>query len=168
MKDKWGLVLPPTYVIEKDLNRAVYWTGGPLSEHELRASILFWDELNYPVVEHTNLQISTDFEFLIQSGVMKRLKVDTKPGRLATMLQRGYLTAFRTLDNLEPGKWSVGFGSNALPLPASALAKGRGILLSLQEAIPIPDKSVPLQDILEFRQKYRDELLAFRYYLYSI
>ena len=42
---------------------------------------------------------------------------------------------------------------------------GRGILVHLHEAIPVPEKDVPLQDILDFKLKRRDELLALRYHL---
>lgn len=38
-------------------------------------------------------------------------------------------------------------------------------MLRLYEAIPVPDKEVPLQDILDFKQKRQDELVALRYHL---
>jgi hypothetical protein len=48
------------------------------------------------------------------------------------------------------------------------LEPGRGVLVSLHRALPVPDKDVPLQDILEFRTKRSDELIALRRHLEEI
>jgi hypothetical protein len=45
---------------------------------------------------------------------------------------------------------------------------GRGLLVQLHRAIPVPDKTVALQDILEFRERRRPELLALRSHLEGI
>ena len=39
---------------------------------------------------------------------------------------------------------------------------GRGALVSLHRALPVPDQDVPLDDILKFKEKRRPELLALR------
>jgi hypothetical protein len=75
---------------------------------------------------------------------------------------------FRTLDQDEPGVWSLGCGKNSVSFPERELENGRGVLVRLYEAIPVPDKEVPLQDILEFKVKRLDELLALRFHLESI
>jgi len=65
-----------------------------------------------------------------------------------------HLAAFyRKLDQSEPGVWSLGTGKNSISFPEREMEEGRGVLVRLYEAIPVPDKDVPLQDILEFRTK---------------
>lgn len=46
--------------------------------------------------------------------------------------------------------------------------QGRGALVRLYDCIPIPDVDVPIYDILEFKERRRDELLSLRYHLESI
>lgn len=45
--------------------------------------------------------------------------------------------------------------------------EGKGALLELHRAIPIPRQDVPLAEILEFKQRRRDELNLLRYQLES-
>jgi Family of unknown function (DUF6236) len=71
-------------------------------------------------------------------------------------------------DEREPGKWSLATGEGSISFPESDLEVGRGALVRLHRAIPVPDKDVPLRDILMFREKRRSELLALRHHLESI
>lgn len=59
-------------------------------------------------------------------------------------------------------------GANSVSFPEADLDLGRGVIVSLHRAIPVPDKDVPIQDVLEFRARRRDELIALRHYLEDI
>jgi hypothetical protein len=51
-----------------------------------------------------------------------------------------HLAAYRLLDEEEPGVWSLGVGKNSVSFPERELEQGRGILVRLYEAIPVPEK----------------------------
>ena len=72
------------------------------------------------------------------------------------------------MDEREPGVWSLATGERSIVFADRDLETGRGALVRLHKAIPVPDKDVPLQDVLEFRERRRSELLALRYHLEQI
>jgi hypothetical protein len=143
-------------------------TGGNLDPQELRYSLLFWDKLDFPDNNLISLGSDSTTQFLQKEEILKRTRIQLAGGDAAQMLLSAHLSAFRMLDKNEPGVWSLGSGINSVSFPERELETGRGISVRLYEAIPVPDKDVPLQDILEFRTKHRDELLALRHHLDAI
>jgi hypothetical protein len=145
--------------------------GGGLDQQELRFSLLFWDKLHAPRNNFILLGDSSA-DFLESAGVLEqpitRLNFVSGPINPGELVISSHLNAYRALDQAEPGVWSLGGGRNSVSFPERDLEAGRGILVRLYEAIPVPDKEVPLQDILEFKEKRQDELLALRYHLDSI
>ena len=77
-------------------------------------------------------------------------------------LPKVYAAAFQDLDQKEPGKWSIAQGESSLWLKDGFLEAGSGYSLELHRAIPVPDKDVPLAEILEFKRKRGDELELLR------
>lgn len=65
---------------------------------------------------------------------------------------------------IQPGKWAFAQGENFLSIHPSipGPAAVASTLLELQRAVPIPKDDVPLQEILEFKYRRRDELMLFR------
>lgn len=72
------------------------------------------------------------------------------------------IAAFRDYDQKEPGKWAFAQGENSFLLKDGDLVEGKGALIELHRAIPIPDRNVPLNEILEFKRKRHDELQLLR------
>jgi Family of unknown function (DUF6236) len=141
---------------------------GRLDPQELRFALLFWDKLDYPDNNIISIGEPT-VDFLQDVGILKRTMVTVSgSGNGVQMALAAHLHAFRTLDQNEPGVWSLGAGKNSVSFPERELEARRGVLVRLYEAIPVPDKDVPIQDILDFRAKRKDELLALRYHLDSI
>jgi hypothetical protein len=144
---------------------------GALDQQDLRFALLFWDKLDFP---KNNIALLGDntADFLERAGVLTRtpVTVHLAPGRvnIGDVLIAAHLEAYRTLDRAERGVWSLGVGKNSVSFPQRELEDGRGILVHLHEAIPVPEKDVPLQDILDFKVKRRDELLDLRYHLDAI
>jgi hypothetical protein len=169
MSNERGLVISVPVTVDQNGFRAF----AHLDEQELRFSLLFWDKLDLP---QSNILRSTDdnADFLESAGVLKKTMICLPFGGVMTSGAIGlkhvgaHLAAYRALDQAEPGVWSLGAGKNSVTFPERELEQGRGVLVRLYEAIPVPDKDVPLQDILDFKTKYRDELLALRYYLEAI
>lgn len=140
-----------------------------LDPQELRFALLFWDKLDFPKNNLIGIGLDQDAQFLASAGILKRTKAQVLgSGDMAQAFAQAHVHAYRTLDEQEPGVWSLAIGEKAISFPADDFEDGRGALISLYQAIPVPDKAVPLQDILEFRSERRAELLALRYHLEAI
>lgn len=160
-----GLVVSPpieisgTHTLVKSSN---------LDPQEMRANLLFWDKLDFPKQRLIHFGLSPDAQFLVDSKILQQTQVNVSGGEIGAALRSAHVEAFRILDEKEPGSWSVASGEKSISFLDEELEAGRGVLVRLHRAIPVPDKDVPLQDILEFRAKRRPELLALRHHLESI
>src|SRR5450759_700411 len=114
--------------------------GGGLDQQELRFSLLFWDKLDFPTNNLVHIEDDTA-DFLQQAGVLKRTRIQVVgQGDMAQGFLAAHLQAFRKLDHDEPGVWSLGAGKNSVSFPERELDDGRGILVRLYEAVPVPEK----------------------------
>jgi hypothetical protein len=175
MASERGLVISlPVRYSEESTGYVGIEVGGPLDLQELRFSLLFWDKLNYPVSNLINFALDGECEFLQKEGILKRLRTEfpndqgMDTGKMAQEFVRSHVAAFRTLDRQEPGVWSLGVGVNSVSFPEADLEADRGILFSLHNCIPVPDKDVPLEHVLEFRARRHDELVTLRHHLEEI
>jgi hypothetical protein len=155
-----------------------------LDDQELRFSLLLWDKLDMPRAKYGDMDLVSqnwggeDADFLESVGILNRTVTNfavsdesvpahpnVTPNLTPELLHQTYLAAYRALDRAEPGVWSLGVGKNSVSFPERDLNEGRGVMVRLYEAIPVPDKDVPIQDILEFKAKYGSELLDLRHHL---
>lgn len=140
-----------------------------LDPQELRFALLFWDKLDFPTNNLIQVQLGQDAQFLASEGILNRTKVQVLGrGDMAQGFAQAHVQAYRILDKHEPGVWSLGTGDNAISFLDADVENDRGALIRLYQAIPVPDKDVPFQDILEFRSKRSAELLALRHHLEAI
>ncbi len=161
-----SLVVSPSIEINE---RAIHIKSTDLDPQEVRSNLLFWDKLDFPDQNMIHFGLSEDSEFLLKSGVLQRTHVTlTGSWDGATALRNAHLAAFSFLEKNEPGLWSLATGAHSMSFNDGDLDVGRGALVRLYNAIPVPDKSVPLADILEFRSKRKDEMTAFRVHLESV
>lgn len=139
---------------------------GPLDHQQLRLDLLFWDKLDSPTNNIFVTALQDDGELLAQQGFIVRSKVRMVGGATPSTIMEGvHAAAYRERERREPGRWSVSCSEGALVFPASDLEVDRGVLFRLFGAIPVPDKEVPIADILEFKDRRRAELLALRHHL---
>jgi hypothetical protein len=104
---------------------------------------------------------SPDEEFLEGVGFLIRPNYRFT-GDWAQGVAKMQIQAFADHDAREPGQWSLAQGENSLFLHDKLLEPNAGALLELQHAIPIPDKDVPLNEVLEFKRRRDDELQRLR------
>jgi len=161
---KRGIVVSSPMTIE---GKMVHLTGG-LDPQELRFSLLFWDELVWPQNNWIRLGSPDDPDtvYLESCGVLTQPIGFYKARDGATVLIHTILSKFEELENLEPGQWSVAQGERAFNLIHPSTAPG--VMIELCRAIPIPKNDVPLAEILQFKERRRDELLEFRTHLESL
>ena len=151
--------------------------------HLTRIWLLFWDKLlvTQPS-EGFRVGLSQDLSALQSRGIVEvfepppvtvdlsdlpDVRVDPdaywrqllerrRPERtLSDMMIDSRNAAFAARELDEPGSWAVGDAPNMWPLPRGDF--GRGIQFNLVNALPVPDRSVPLDDILEFKLKRQAE-----------
>lgn len=157
--DERGLVISaPTLLVDGTLI-----STGQLDAQELRFALLFWDKLEMPSNAAIRLGHTPDVEYLEDVGALQRTRATFDEGAAGTdFVLAAHLATFRHLDEHQPGKWSLARGVNSVSFPEDDLEEGRGLLFKLHQALTIPDREVPLNDILEFKQKHSSELIALR------
>ena len=140
-----GLVILPPIEVFGDGFRLV---GGGIDPQELRLALLFWDKLDYPSNNLIEIAPGPDADFLIDVGGMKRTHVAMGGSYSGGDVVRAPLIrAFQLLDEAEPGTWSIATGERSISFVDDELREGRGALVTLHRAIPVPDKDVPLAEV---------------------
>jgi hypothetical protein len=157
-RPKRGLVVSPPVEIQGSTLRFL----SQLDPQELRFALLFWDKLVWPKSRSVYIASGPDESFLEQAGILGRPEY-TFSGVAAPGLARTQIQAFLDLDRREPGVWSLAQGEDSFLLKDRILTEGNGAFVELHRAIPVPDKDVPLDDILRFRDKRSDELQLLRH-----
>lgn len=133
-----------------------------LDLQELRHSLLFFDRLAYPINNLVRIELSGDAQFLEETGILSRPEIRFIGRSTSSDLGRVPGLALEQLNAKEPGCWSLGTGVNSLDTDDQAFRAEGGSYLELVNAIPVPDRDVPLADLLDFKLKRRDELLGLR------
>jgi uncharacterized protein (UPF0335 family) len=160
-----GLVVSPP--IEIDLEqRRLRAKCTNLDSQELRFALLFWDRLVWPSSRVIHFASGPDELFLEDAGILKRPDY-TFNGDAAQGIAKSQIQAYQDLERMEPGTWALAQGVRSLLLREGMAEEGKGALVELHRAIPIPKHDVPLAEILEFKERRRDELVLLRYQLES-
>jgi hypothetical protein len=68
------------------------------------------------------------------------------------------ISTFRDLNEKQPGRWVLSQGEKSFMCDQGVAQNGRGAFLTLAQAVPIPDSEVPLEEVLNFKRRYRDEI----------
>jgi hypothetical protein len=105
-------------------------------------------------------------EYLISAGVATRTRVQFQ-GTISSGSGEFFIAAqqavFEKHDSESPGQWSLAQLSTT-PYFSDSVPK-LSIEYQLWNRLPIPSSDVPLNEILEFKAKRQDELVALRIYL---
>lgn len=157
-RNKRGLIVSVPTVIQGA--HATFATG-ELDPQELRFSLLFWDQLVRPTVFGFGFGPTSDEHFLMTSGILTKPQYNIR-GDLAQGIARIQYDAFKDRNDAEPGRWAMSQGERAFLYIGEDKLENGGITLELHRAIPIPAHDVPLNEILEFKERRKDELWLLR------
>lgn len=160
--NKKGIVVSPPF---ESVYTGGISCGGDPDPLELRKYLLYWDEIDYPT--NTLIHISSnDIYYLQTTGVLKRTHVNFR-GTVSSGIGQFFIAAqeaaFKKNQEDEPGCWTMAQLSNVPFYTQSSI--GLGVEVELYDMLPVPSQDTPLLDILEFKHKRNDELVAFRCYL---
>lgn len=132
---------------------------------ELRALLLFWDRLDWPDHNQVTSVVDAEIDFLKSEGVLRRSEFGTLGPMLSKKrLKSLHLAAFDNNQKIEPGRWACARGSHHDYRP-NRDHEVSDIVVNLIDAIIVPDANVPLEDVLDFKDRRRDELIALRHHL---
>lgn len=171
MNTQRGVVVSTPVVAKSGL---LSMTAAPFDAQELRYWLLFWDKLNFPLLEGISIDPGEDGHYLQDIGILRReivrnvelgMSGDPERDSPEEQFQHHFLRGFRALDASEPGVWSLATGANSLTLDEDHGGDGRGVLFSLHRSLPVPARDVPLAELLEFKRHRNDELVALRHHL---
>ena len=160
---KRGIVISPPF---ERLQPGGIRVGGYLSTCDIRKYLLYWDEIDYPDNDFVSVDAGTDMQYLIDSGFASRTRVSFQGGVSSgngEFFLAAQQAAFDKHNKLEPGAWCL---AQPVDEPCFATAQSSlAIEYELWNALPVPTHDVPLNEILEFKAKRRDELPTLRVFL---
>lgn len=133
----------------------------------LRQYALYWDKIDSP--DNNVHQVgargeSAEITFLRSAGILERSMHRLPPftrnpaWTMATMQHN----AFKIRSHVQPGVWSMAQLSSRLVSPNVGNCDTSYVEVELYKAIPIPTIDVALEDVLNFKELRKDELLHFR------
>lgn len=129
--------------------------GDEQNSQDLLVWLLFWDQLAVPQNGVVVIGLSDDYQFLEQKGVLRHHHVSHAGGEFTQICFETRARVFSQLEASEPGSWAVGVAAGNWPGPDSE--RHRALRVQLASSIPVPNQDVPLEDVLNFREKRRDE-----------
>lgn len=166
-----GLIVSPPIHIDRK-NDSIDIAQSDFDSVEIRSAILYWDKLIYPKSTVIEIDPGEDADFLKKAGVLDYYWHTPSKTGCASILMDAYINAFYEKEKQEPGVWSLSQGDRSLSFndfPSNLMPNPQGgISMKLMRHIPIPAKSTPLEEILNFKMKRKDELESFRKHIDNI
>ncbi len=130
---------------------------------EIRYCLLFWDKIAWPSGNVVHTPTPDDLSFLVNVGALIRPDVKMRlSGGLGELFIGSQLKAYDELERAEPGCWAMAQGERTLQVFGQDVPACRELLVTLTQAVPIPDGNVPFEEILEFKARRESELVVFR------
>lgn len=178
--DAGGIRLPEPPLAEHEKGAIVFTRGefsgdanslvvgaegaGGYDEDLLRATMLLFDKTDF--VKSVGLEFPAPPEEYTCFGNSQRTEVYLGPAPASLLsLQEIVFRAFSALDDRDKGQWVLTRSVNNLQFPDHAFAPDKAVALTLYDALPVPTAEVPYEDVLNFKNRRSDELLALRSFL---
>lgn len=143
--------------------------GGDPDPLELRKYLTYWDKIDYPTTNLIHVH-SNEIDFLANAQAVKRSQINFQSvggeHGIAKMFVAAQESAYQINEQAEPGCWDIAQLSQS---PFYTSNNSRAMVdFELYGMLPVPSINTPFEDILEFKARRNDELLAFRGYLDEI
>jgi hypothetical protein len=130
-----------------------------LDPHELRRNLLFWDRLVWPDNRYISIGgSSAEVDFLTSCGILSRPIIDGPGGSGGDILVDRQVRAFEQLEQSEPGLWSLSEGESSILIHHRKFTADKGLKVELFRAVPVPERGVPLEEVLEFKRRRISEI----------
>ena len=147
-----------------------------INRKELRLLALLADSIEYPLLDWVPVKSTPEEEYLMECGLMTRTDCIVNRNIYYDFIFGAHLRLLEEKDIAEPGQWSLAssglasrqYAYSVRPWEYRGISVDEALMaptlnIKLAQCIPVPDQDVPFEDILEFKERRRDELLALRY-----
>ena len=162
-----SVVVSPPFRFGEDGGLSIQATVPP---DDLMKCVMYFDEIDYPDNNFISVDMCQDMCFLQSIGFLKRTEINfTFSGTIildSTIPIQAQMAAHQENDKNEPGVWSLAQLAGAPYFPGSASTQG--IDVELYHCLPIPKEGTPIHDILEFKERERENLIELRGYIDDI
>lgn len=154
-----GIVAAPG-LIEPRHNGFVFQRS--ISPEELRYYLLYWDKVVIPGTNLVYIEVP-DESVLIETGVISRPKISFNGRYSGSSLvdslafAQAKVAATLIADDKDTD-WVVHQIGSTLSLPDAYKTESRNLRVDLTNLLPVPEGDAPIIEILEFKERRRDEL----------
>jgi hypothetical protein len=159
--ERGGIVMPDVTITS--MQSGLSLSGGSFDPELVRNALLLLDRLVQP--DNNGISIGNLRE---ECGGLEFAQVSLAKfqGRItADVLRTTAQETYRRLDEREGGRWSIVRNVHENVFPTELLNEATALKFTLENALPFPDRDVPLEDVLAFKQHRQAELMALRVYL---
>lgn len=129
-----------------------------------RASLLLFDRLDSPA--NTFMQLGPEIPPGLEDWTgYQRSRIGIEGTLTKEIFELTLLTAFEELNSRESGFWSVARAANSMGLPPKVFGGPTAFKIKLENALPIPDRSVSYDEVLSYKERRKSELVSLRHHL---
>lgn len=156
-----GIVVAPEYEAK---GSELFLKSSDIDPLKLRQYLLYWDRIDFPTNNIIHCT-SNDIDYLESLNLLQRTKYNCSCNGIINMEELFLNAQIQALNNNNLNKnerWTLGQGNLNLLLPKDEVERKNTLILDLYNSLPIPATDVPLDDIINFKEKRRDELMEFR------
>ncbi|MCX4050399.1 DUF6236 family protein, partial [Aeromonas caviae] len=160
-----GIVTPAQEIISN--GDSVNMRGG-LPPEQIRYLALYWDKV---VVTDSNIfgtELSDESKILVDTGILRKetaimpLNGTFNGSGLAKMHFDGLSQVTASLTAKNPGQWAIHQSGDQLHIPINMSKELVTADFELNKCLPVPLPNLPLEKLIEFKFKRKDELVALR------
>jgi hypothetical protein len=138
--------------------------GKDFNPDVVRAALLFFDRLDYP--SNTLIQVGETCPAGLEDWEgFQRSRLSVSGEFILEFMTIIAGEVFEGLHQREEGMWAIARGPTQDLIPKDKLNPLSGFKMRLENALPVPDRSVSYEEVLNFKARRRDELAALRSYI---
>ena len=137
--------------------------NGGLSENDIKYFLLYWDKVIIPANNFVYAGIPYEKD-LVESNIIERPIVSFQGSFSGSEIGKAMLYGESKIveEKIKDTKidWTIHQFNNQLILPDNKIIKKKIFKFELMNILPVPNDNVPIYDIIDFKQRRKDEFLA--------
>lgn len=159
--ERGALVMP---VLNLDpLQNGFTINGGGFDPDATRSTLLLFDRLAHP--QNSAFSCGSLEEHVGAVAGVEDSRVQVSGPITPELFSLALGKTFEALDEREPELWTLAKGAQGFTLPADLLGDLTAFKIKLENALPMPDRSVSFEEVLNYRNRRGAELVALRHYV---
>lgn len=134
----------------------------------IKMALLHSDRIDIPAAKALALGVH-DFDDLSSIGIGARSRAVFQPNTpMPYQIEHATWETYKELEKTNPGQWDIWHTPEQRVVPDKHMAPNLAFRLEVNKLLIVPDANLPFEDFIHFRERHRDELLAFRHHLEDV